>query len=508
MISVQGLTYRFRASQRDALRDVNLTIGEGEFVVVTGPSGCGKSSLALAIGGYLFRQYDGEASGHVTVGGMDARRRPIYDLADVVGLVQQNPEQQFCTLTVQDEVAFGLENRRLPPSEIRERLAWALEIVGARHLADRALADLSGGEKQRVAVASVMAARPQVLILDEPTSSLDPTATAEVLRVIARLRERKAHQDEPPMAVVVIEHKVDYLSAYAPRWVAMDRGQIARDGSLLDRPLPESSASLHRSTRSRAPSGEPTVRVKDVSVDYGGPPVLREVSTEMRGGEFVALMGDNGSGKTTLLRCLMGLVKPNVGSVSVLGHDTRRTPVSELARQIGYVFQNPEHQLFCDSVWQEATFASRNVGALGPLSEAYIGRLLDRGGLGERREDHPYRLSYGEKRRLNLISVLGHGPRLILLDEPLIGQDAGNIAFLMGLLQERVADGATVVMVNHNPKVTRRYAGRLVFLSRGRVLVDAPTEEAFCRLAALGREAYLPASSNQVSSERPGCLEA
>jgi energy-coupling factor transport system ATP-binding protein len=177
----------------------------------------------------------------------------------------------------------------------------------------------------------------------------------------------------------------------------------------------------------------------------------------------------------------------------VLGQDTRHTPVSELARKVGYVFQNPDHQLFCDSVWREAVFAAQNLELFTPEREASIVRLLKRAGLADRIDDHPYRLSYGEKRRLNLISALGHDPALILLDEPLIGQDAANVAFLMERLCERTRQGATVVVVNHNPAVTRRYATRLVFLSRGRIVVDAPPEQAFEQLARLNYKAYVPA---------------
>jgi len=225
MISIEDLSFRFPGRPEAALRDIDLEIAPGEFVVLAGPSGCGKSTLAMAISGILFRQYDGESSGTVRVDGMDARTCPIYDLAEVVGLVQQNPEAQLCTLTVRDEVAFGLENRRLPPAEIRQRMAWALEIVGALHLIDRALLTLSGGEKQKVAIAAVMAAKPDVLIFDEPTSNLDPSATAEIFQVIARIRAKAG------ITVIVIEHKLGYLLPFAPRLVRMQEGRIVCDGT-------------------------------------------------------------------------------------------------------------------------------------------------------------------------------------------------------------------------------------------------------------------------------------
>jgi energy-coupling factor transporter ATP-binding protein EcfA2 len=189
---------------------------------------------------------------------------------------------------------------------------------------------------------------------------------------------------------------------------------------------------------------------------------------------------------------MVGLLKPERGCVKVLGRDTRGTPVSKLAREVGFVFQNPDHQLFAESVWQEATFAPTNFGVLDDETCASVRNLLVRCGLEGRRDDHPYRLSYGEKRRLNLISVLAHGPRLILLDEVLIGQDPRNATFLLGLLQERVQQGDTVVMVNHAPEVTRRFATRLLFFNSGQIRVDAPPQEGFRQLAALGRRLYLP----------------
>jgi energy-coupling factor transport system ATP-binding protein len=504
MIQVMGLSYRFQGSQRHALRNVDLDIAPGEFVVINGPSGCGKSTLALAIGGYLFRQYDSEFSGTVVVDGLDVSQVPIYDVAEVVGLVQQNPETQFCTLTVQDEVAFGLENRQLPREVIQERMAWALEIVGASHLIGRSLGTLSGGEKQKIAIAAMMATKPSVLILDEPTSNLDPTATAEVFKVIEHIREKAE------ITVIVIEHKLDYLRPFEPRVIGMEDGQVRKwvSGRVNGSVGCGASASPLPPHVSSSEAVSSYLRVADLHVGYNDRDVLCGVSLEVHPGEFVAVMGDNGSGKTTFLQSLLGLLKPGRGRVEVLGHDTRQTPVSELAQQVGFVFQNPDHQLFADGVWEEAIFAPRNFGVLDQATGERIENLLGCCGLEERRDEHPYRLSYGEKRRLNLISVLAYDPKLVLLDEVLIGQDATNAAFLMNLLRERVERGSAVVMVNHNPEITQRYASRVIFFDRGRVVVDAPTDEAFRQLASLGLSAYLPAHQTLDHSISESSYEA
>ena len=457
LIRVQDLTFRFDGATDPALSHVDLTVGPGEFVVLNGPSGCGKSTLALAIAGFLFHGYEGEASGNVTVAGLDARAAPIFEIAEHVGLVQQNPEGQFCTLTVLDELAFGLENRRLEPAEIRDRIDWAASIVGATHLLGRDLATLSGGEQQRVAVAAMMAAKPDVLIFDEPTASLDPAATAEVFDVIDRIREKAG------IAVVVIEHKLAYLRRYGPRLVTMDAGRVMRDGAFEEAPDDDGDDGERDPGGPRA-GGEPVAAVVGLRLEIGGEAVVEGLDLTIRAGEIVALMGDNGAGKTSVLLALLGLLRPAAGQVVVAGKNTREERVSALARHVGFVFQNPDHQIVESTVAREVGFGPR---VLGLDAGERVDDLLRRLDLQERRDEHPHRLSHGQKRRLNLATALAHDPDLLVLDELLVGQDPASADRLMDLVKNHAERGGATLMAIHDPAIVRRHATRVVILERG-----------------------------------------
>ena len=516
MIRFEGFGWQFAGAQAWALREVCLRIERGEFVTVAGPSGSGKTTLAEAMCGLLVGRQAGVCEGSACVAGEDVSGTPLHTVAATIGLVQQNPEAHFATLTVSDEIAFGMENHCLAPEEIRRRSAEAMELLSITHLRDRELSTLSGGEKQRVAVASIVAGRPDALVLDEPTASLDPGASRALFHSLAELCRQTG------LTVVIIEHKLAHLLPLKPRLICLDEGRVVSDGYeyLPDRGCPAWLAGpgpeeVTESATDVATAGdEPIVEVSSVTIDLGGQTVLRDVSLQVGPDEVVAIMGPNGGGKSTLLQCLLGLVQPQRGSIRVCGAVVSPRVVSRLARKVGLVFQNADHQLMADTVWHESVFAIRNLKIRDASSEEDADRLLELAGLSERRDDHPFRLSWGKKRRLNLISAVLHGPRLLLLDEPFAGQDWENVALLLdtirGVLKvppardrpgsrsdgygavEQSPSGGACLMVTHDPRVVVGSCTRVLFVAGGQVIVDAPVRQAFQRLRETGYEAYVP----------------
>lgn len=472
MIELHNAHFCYPTALNEALRGVDLHIAPGQFVFLTGPSGCGKSTLARLLNGLIPHVIPGKLSGQVRVYGLDTRQHPVAALATRVGLVFQIPETQLFNYTVEEEIAFGPRNLGVDGEEVAGRVAWALAAVGIEGLRRRAVRELSGGEKQRVAIASVLALRPAVLVLDEPLANLDTCGAALVLDSLRRLHR------ETGLTVLVIEHKTAAILPLADRALIMDRGRIVRDGRPevvfaereylrgLGVRLPAPPPRQHGPPTAGQRYARPSIRLERVSFGYHRrQPVLEEVSLEISQGEFVALTGDNGAGKSTLARLILGLLRPQRGTVWVRPGQGRLMA----GREVGLLLQNPLEQLFCDTVDEEIAFGLENYGL--PVDKE-LARVLSVTGLEHKRGSWVQALSAGEQQRLALAAVLALAPGVLILDEPALGQDWGHLSRLMAFVDGLNRQGTTVLLITHDVDLVQTYAQRVVRLANGRIVAD------------------------------------
>ncbi|MHA2405661.1 MAG: ABC transporter ATP-binding protein [Candidatus Hermodarchaeia archaeon] len=487
-IRVSNLTYTYEGSTHPALYNIDLTVKSGEFVIIAGPSGSGKSTLARCLTGFIPNEYHGLFQGTITVEGLNTQTQPIRHLARSISLIQQDPDSQLVTLQVTNEVAFGLENFQNAPDLIKSKIQWAIAAVNATNLHQRSTHTLSGGEKQKVVIASFLGLQSPILIFDEPIARLDPQTTNEVITTMENLHQQG-------ITIIVIEHRIQPFLNLASRAVLMNKGQIQYDGSLNQlsakpKTLLDLGVALHPSEYSEVISNlerpeQNLIEVHHLNFTYPRieektepQPALQNMTFSVPPGEIIALMGANGSGKSTLLLQLMGLIKPDSGTVHLRNHNIHERPVSELARDIGFVFQNPLHQLFAATVKDEVLLASKHLGYPEPAAaQERAEHLLDHFGLLNYQEQSPHTLSLGEQRRLTIASIILHKPQVLLLDEPFIGQDYRNVHHLMTVVRQEASQGTAVILATHDTAIAEHYCHRLLFLFEGRLLIDAPVKQ-------------------------------
>jgi len=496
-----GVTYS--GALAPVLDDVTLHIAEGELCLVIGRTGSGKSTLLRAINGLVPHFTGGRLTGRVVVDGRDTRTHRPRDLADVVGVVGQDPPAGFVTDVVEDELAYGMESLGLPHDVMRKRVEETLDVLGLSAVRQRPLAALSGGEQQRVAIGSVLTTHPRVLVLDEPTSALDPQAAEEVLATLTRL----VH--DLGLTVVLAEHRLERVVQYADRIVlvpgdgepvvagtteeVMATSPLAPPVVELGRlagwsPLPLSvrdarrRASVlrerlvpHRPTQkaAAATSGTPLAQLRAVVVSYRGIAALRGVDLTLRAGEVVALMGRNGAGKSTLLSALVGLVTPASGRITVGGQVPADTGVRTLMRSVGLVPQEPGDLLYADSVAAECRLADEDAGVPSGNCRALFERLAP----AVPDDRHPRDLSEGQRLTLALAIVLTARPSLILLDEPTRGLDYGAKRRLISALRSLAAEGLGVFLATHDVELVAEVSNRVVVLGDGEIVADGATAD-------------------------------
>jgi energy-coupling factor transport system ATP-binding protein len=544
---LEDVSFTYAGGNREALREVCFELRPGEMVGIMGASGAGKSTLAKCLNRIVPRFENGTFRGIVRVGGRALDGERVCDVASMVGMVFQDFEAQLFSTNVAHEVAFAMEQIGMPRDEIAARIGPALAAVGLAGFDDRDPTSLSGGEKQRLAIASVLALRPGVVVLDEPTSDLDPEGKAEVFALIHRMRGQG-------VSLVVIEHEAEELRncdrivllregeiiAHGPPAEIMVRLQLLEDCGVhppdVNRVLDSLEMHAHAASvdeaetiirakfprmfgiiaaappaepaspqpripepRTNDENAQPFLRVENLSFAYPyGPRVLDDVTLEIAACEFVAIIGQNGSGKTTLAKHLVGLLAPSAGKILIGERDRATLRPAETAHEVGYVFQNPDHQIFAATVGDEVAFGPRNFG----LDDVEIARrteeVLRAVNLTGERDRDPFLLSKGERQRLAVASVLALRPRMLILDEPTTGLDYREQRRMMALVSDLNRAGIAIVMITHTPWLVAEYARRLVLMREGRVMFDGGVREFFERDELLANSSFRPAEATML----------
>ena len=534
-----------------ALRDVSFSVDKGSFVLILGRSGSGKSTLALNLVGIYPDYFGGRNQGrmlmaHPERGLINRRELEAAERFRLVNMLFQNPEDQIVTLTVEEEVGFALENYLFEPAEIHRRIDYALDLVDLTGFRARETHKLSGGEKQRVALAAMLALEPSVLILDEPTSNLDPAGTSDVLATIDRVRERTG------LTVMVIEHEVDevfdrvdavllvederVVGPLSPRDFIKERGLYVRDEmglwipqavetglelaargvdigetvplngvelisavSRLDLDLGKNTPTM--TGRTSQSSDEAAIEVQNVSYSYGDHAVLRDVNLTARKKELLAFVGQNGSGKSTFASLLNGIATPDSGSVLVDGIATTDYDFAELVKRVAFIFQVPEKQFVRGTVYDEIAHGLRVLGLSDTEVDERTMALLETVRLVDRREASPYVLSHGQKRRLSVAAMVVSQPEVVVLDEPTFGQDFHQAENLMRLLRDLADDGAAVIFITHDMRLVAEYADRAAVLSNGQIVFDGSPQELFAANEVLDRARLKPPAVYEFSAK-------
>jgi energy-coupling factor transport system ATP-binding protein len=534
VIETRELRYRYRGYSEWTPSGITFDIDAGEFILLLGPSGSGKSTLAKCFSGLIPHSVSGELTGTITICGREVTETSQTELAKRVGLVFQNPDLQFVTSTVETEIAFGLENLRIQPPEISKRIADTLDVVGLSGFESRRIDTLSGGEKQRLAIACQLVMEPEILVVDEPTANLDPRGTEAVYRLLKELARDESQ------TIILIEHQCESLIDAIDRTLVLDgdgglllegtpeyvfgenHRRLRREGVWIpavtrlalelrssgawpeSTPLPvtvDQAADALMPTEQRSEISRPESRLTDRLDRSGGsgkPPaldirgldaqygtdeasehVLKNIELSVPDGSFLALVGPNGAGKSTLAKHCVGVCSPPPETVFVDGSDVTTLPSHEISQHIGYVFQNPEYQFVADTVRDELAYGLRQLDCDASNIERRVERTLERFGLTGYADRNPFTLSHGEKRRLSVATMLVVGQDVLIVDEPTYGQDRANASTLMETLSELHDSGRTVVVLTHDMRIVSEYADSVAVLVDGEIQFRGPPTALF-----------------------------
>ncbi|MFC0302410.1 ABC transporter ATP-binding protein [Virgibacillus soli] len=510
-VYVENLSLRFdHTNEIETLSNISFAMQEGESLLLLGPSGSGKSTLTFCLNGLYPRELDGEMTGDIVIAGKRTNDYQPGELSQFVGVVFQDPETQFCMLTVEDEIAFGLENMCTPYEKMSAKIDEVLALVGLSKYKTATIARLSGGQKQKLALACILALEPKLLILDEPTANLDPVSAKEVMKTIKKLKEKVN------CSLIIIEHQLDGWTDVAERCILLNqKGNIFFDGSLRDAiaheypklieegiwlpkvaqyvlhhmehvpatvplTLAEFATQVNcfgkiewkKPTSMQQNVTVPFIKLENVSWTVNRQRILSRISFTLYKDEFVAIVGANGSGKTSLSRIIAGIQKPTDGNIYIKEKALKVWQEGDLRKELGYVFQNPEHQFIANTVFDEVAFTLRTKGMKADEVKEKVRHVLAVCGISHLENEHPYTLSQGQKRRLSVATMVVDNQTMLLLDEPTFGQDASSNKKLMELLVNRYEAGTAITMITHDMELVHQYATRVIVMHKGEIVAD------------------------------------
>ena len=514
---VENLSFRYRDRQGTAIHNISFRANLGEVLLIAGASGCGKTTLIRCINGLIPRSYKGEINGRIEVFGEEVKDWPLSRISQKIGTVLQDPERQILGTKVLNEVAFGLENLNVPREEILQRVDEALDFLKISHLRERETFNLSGGEKQKVALAGVLAMRPSILLLDEPLASLDPASAQDTLDTVRFLADHG-------MTVLMVEHRVeDVLRIHPERVMFMSEGEIRYLGNLsglskvvnyrevklpaediVERakqdPPPLEIKVLPGATANGA--NEALVRFEDVTFGYeSNIEVLHGINLEIKRGDVIAILGPNGAGKTTFVKHAIGLLKPKAGRVLVNGRDTKEASVAQIASTLGYVFQSPSHMLFAPTVSEELSFGPKNLKHAKEQIELEVKEALKIVNLSDKEQDPPLALSFGQQKRVSIAAILAMRSRILVMDEPTAGQDYQNYLSFMDSILELPTFEA-ILFITHDVDLAVIYANRVLMINDGRLIADGKPQDVLRDFNRLNANRLVPTSLLALNLKR------
>ncbi len=528
-VELSNFNFYFPGMEKPFLKDINLSIEPGEFVAVVGSSSCGKSTLGLCLTGIYPHVLEGTTEGSISVSGLDVSEAEPSEITTKIGIVFQDPDSQFCNLFVEEEVAFGPENLLTPAEEVGERVDKYLKFVNLENFHERRTTEMSGGQKQRIAIASVLAMEPDILVLDQPSANVDPSGKEDIFDTLYKLNQ------ETGKTLILIEHQIDKLIRYVDKLVIMDEGRILYQGcpreilekhgkelekehglwipevsragiflkekGLAIEPFPITVQELaeniaqhkdifdpknKKAVAKKAASDENIISVKDVHFGYPAKAnVLNGVNFNIKKGSIVSLMGENGSGKTTISKIIIGLLHATSGQIQIAGMDATKVSLNEICKKVGYVFQYPDHQFVCDTVYDEVAYGLKRFNHTEEEVKKIVHDTIVITELEGLEERHPFTLSMGEKRRLSIATMLVYNPEILILDEPSAGLDYKNCDHMMSVLKKLNDEGVTIIMISHTTYLVARYSEQVLVMDNGEIVFDGTPEDLFRNLESI-----------------------